>query len=61
MSFWTEVHPSTLIKAALYELEGFYRNTEGQKDYLATLRSDVTGLDNDAVEQELVGTLQMGG
>jgi hypothetical protein len=60
-SYWTEVHPSTLIKAALYELEGFYRNTEGQKDFLATLKMDVTGLDNDAVEESLNGTLQMGG
>jgi len=60
-SYWTEVHPEILIEAALYKLEGFYRNTEGAKDYKVALLDDVTGLDHDSVEEDLVGDSQMGG
>ena len=60
-SFWCEVHPSTLIKAALKELESFYRNTEGTKDYNNSLMDDVRGMDYDDVEGDLVGDMQMGG
>jgi hypothetical protein len=60
-SYWTEVHPETLIAAALFKLEGFYRNTEGAKDFKATVMDDMTGLDFDLVEEDLTGTLQMGG
>ncbi len=60
-SFWTEVHPETLIAAALFKLEGFYRNTEGSKDFKATVMDDIVGLDHDAVEEELTGDMQMGG
>lgn len=60
-SFWTEVHPETLIAAALFKLESFYRNTEGAKDYKGAVMEDVTGLDFDSVEQDLVGNMQMGG
>lgn len=60
-SYWTEVHPDTLIAAALFKLEGFYRNSEGAKDFKATVMDDVTGLDHDLVEEELAGSLQMGG
>jgi hypothetical protein len=60
-SYWTEVHPEVLIEAALFKLEGFYRNTDGAKDFKATLMEDVSGLDNDSVEEDLVGDMQMGG
>ena len=61
LSYWTEVHPETLIAAALFKLEGFYRNTDGAKDFKNTLMEDVTGMDHDAVEEDIVGTMQMGG
>jgi hypothetical protein len=60
-SYWTEVHPEVLIEAALFKLEGFYRNTDGAKDFKATLMEDVSGLDHDSVEEDLVGDMQMGG
>ncbi len=60
-SYWTEVHPDTLIAASLFKLHGFYRNTDGAKDFKATLMEDVVGLDHDDVEEGIFGTLQMGG
>lgn len=60
-SMWTEVHPSILLKAALYELESFYRNTEGAKDWNNALMVDVTGIDHDFADQESYDINQMGG
>jgi hypothetical protein len=60
-SYWTEVMPEILLEAALQRLESFYRNTDGAKDYKNALMEDVQGMDYDAVEEDLVGTMQMGG
>jgi len=54
-NFWTANHPETLIKAALYEMEGFYRNTEGLKDASGFLMGDTVELDKDVVEEEMAG------
>lgn len=60
-SFWTEVHPETLLEAAIYKLHTLYHNTSGAADYKASMIEDTTGLDHDAVEEELVGDMIMGG
>ena len=60
-SFWSEAFPEILLKAALYELEAFYRNTEGMKDWDNALSVDMKGLDHDYVEEDLNGNLQMEG
>lgn len=60
-SMWSEVYPSTLLKAALYELESFYRNTEGAKDFDAALKVDVAGMDMDAADLDSYNINQMGG
>ncbi len=60
-SFWTEEFPDTLLLAALYKLEAFYRNTEGAKDWQNALTVDLTGMDNDFVEEDLNTKSQMGG
>lgn len=60
-SFWSEVYPSILLKAALYELEAFYRNSEGAKDWDNALRVDISGLDMDAADQESAEINQIGG
>lgn len=60
-SFWSEEHPDTLLLAALYKLEAFYRNTEGAKDWQNALEVDLGGMDKDAVEEDLNGVSQMGG
>ena len=51
-NFWTTEHLEILLKAAFYVLEGFYRNTEGMKDWLAFLDRDGRELEFDIVEQE---------
>jgi hypothetical protein len=60
-SFWSEVFPSMLLKAALYELEVFYRNTEGAKDWDNPLMRDVLDMDKDLAEQESVNINEMRG
>ena len=60
-SFWSEVHPALLIQAALYELEVFYRNTEGAKDWDAALTKTMMQLDYDAAHGESVDINQMQG
>ena len=60
-SFWSEEHPDTLLLAALYKLEAFYRNTEGAKDWQNALNIDMVGLDFDSVEEDLNDDSQMGG
>lgn len=60
-SYWTEVMPEVLIEAAIYKLQAMYHNTGGAVDYKALVLEDVSGLDHDAVEEDLVGDMQMGG
>lgn len=60
-SFWSETYPSILLKAALLELETFYRNSEGMKDWDTALTRDVLDLDKDAAEQEAADISEMGG
>jgi hypothetical protein len=58
-NYWTLVHGDVLVKAALYELEVFYRNSEGSKDWLVSLQQDINAIDYDAVEQEQSGVSRM--
>lgn len=51
-NYWTNVAPDTLLKAALYQLEVFYRNTEGAKDWLGAIRLEGTQLEMNLVEEE---------
>uniref|UniRef100_A0A6M3J930 Uncharacterized protein n=1 Tax=viral metagenome TaxID=1070528 RepID=A0A6M3J930_9ZZZZ len=60
-SWWTIKHPATLIKAALREIEVFYRNTEGVKDWGLAVGEDTVGIDKDLVEQDISEINQMEG
>jgi len=60
-SYWTEVQPEILIEAAIYKLQAMYHNTGGALDYKALVAEDILGLDQDIVEEEIAGSLQMGG
>jgi len=60
-SYWTINWPSTLIKAALRELEIFNRNSEGVRDWTSAILSDVDGLTMDVVEEEVTDITQIGG
>ncbi|MBU2395705.1 MAG: hypothetical protein KKH70_20415, partial [Gammaproteobacteria bacterium] len=51
-NYWTTVSPDTLIKAALYQLEVSYRNTEGAKDWLNALTIEGKDMEFDLVEEE---------
>ena len=59
-SYWTEVHPETLIKAAIYQMKAMYHDSSSA-DYKAILAEDVTGLIADDTEQMLTSYLQMNG
>lgn len=60
-SYWTEVHPMTLIDAAIYRLSSFY----GDEGVMKLKRSAVTdmlaGMDANVVEEESAGVDQMEG
>jgi hypothetical protein len=60
-SFWTEVHPDTLLQAALMKLEQFYRNMEGVKDWKMGLDDDILGMDKDLADEESSDISEMGG
>lgn len=51
-SFWTLEYPDTLVQAAMYELEKFYRNTQGMNDHMNAIQLVLNGIDNDQVEVE---------
>ena len=51
-NFWTNEAPETLLKAALYQLEVFYRNTEGANDWLRALEMEGFELEKNYIEQE---------
>lgn len=50
-SFWSVVHPSILIMAGQRELEAMNRNSEGVKDWEGVIRSEITTIGMDAVEE----------
>lgn len=52
-NYWSIYHPEILLKAAMYELEIFYRNSEGANDWLTALTLDMRTLQ----ESELMGSL----
>lgn len=60
-SVWTENYPDMLIKAALMQLEIFYRNAEGSKEWKAAVLDDVVGMDKDQAEEEAADISEMGG
>jgi len=52
-SFWTNMYKMTLVHAALFMLEGSYRNTEGATDWRALVMESLGVMDKDVVEQEM--------
>ena len=60
-SYWTEEHPLLLAKAAAYQLETTYRNTEGARDMMAAVEVDILGIQKDVVEEEIAEIDQMEG
>lgn len=58
---WTDEYPEILIKASLAQLEVFYRNTEGYKDWMVAIREEINLLDIEDVDDESVNTNEMEG
>jgi hypothetical protein len=54
-SFWTEVYPETLVSASNYQLERYYRNSEGMKDWLASINLDLGNITKDEVMEDVAG------
>lgn len=54
-NWWSDQHPHTLLKAVLYEIEGFYRNFQGVVDFGKFMESDLIGIDNNLAEEEASG------
>ena len=61
VSYWTEEHPLLLAKAAAYQLETSYRNSEGSKDMMNALEVDMLGIVKDYIEEEVAEISQMEG
>lgn len=47
VTYWTVNWPELSIQAALAELEGFYRNTEGRNDYINLIQQKLIPIDHD--------------
>lgn len=50
-NFWSVNEPNVLVKAALRELEVFYRNTAGVNDWTSALLQDIIGIEKDYIEK----------
>jgi len=60
-SFWSVVHPSVLLMAAMRELEIVYRNTEGVRDWENSIKLELTGIDMDGIEEDIAELDQIEG
>lgn len=59
ISYWTETNELLLIFAAAFMMELSYRNSEGAKDWKASIAEITEGLDKDIVEEEITGITSM--
>jgi len=60
-NLWTRRHPELLMKATLMTLEGFYRNTEGTKDFENFIDKEKLGVEFNKAAQESENVNQMEG
>lgn len=60
-NFWSVTAPELLLKAALWQLEIFYRNTAGSKDWLNAITIELANLDMDGVARDTNHINQMEG
>lgn len=60
-NYWTINEPGLLVMAGLRELEAFYRNTQGVRDWDTAIQRHLLELDKDFVENETGHITQLGG
>jgi len=53
VNFWSVEYPHTLIQAALYAMERFYRNTQGMNDHMLAIERDIEGIDHEDVAEAI--------
>jgi len=61
VNYWSANHDTTLIMAAMRNIEIFNRNTQGVADWTAAIRSELITIDADVVEEELPNVMQFEG
>jgi hypothetical protein len=52
-TWWSTQHPELLVMASQMVVEKFMRNTEGVKDWLASIKMELDGIDRDLVEEDI--------
>lgn len=52
-NFWSTVYPESLIQAAMYSMERFYKNRAGMQDHLAAIQRDLSGIDANVAQDEM--------
>jgi len=58
-SYWSEVHPDILIMATMRHIEIINRNTQGVNDWNASIKTEVTNIGKDLVEEEIAEVTQI--
>ena len=60
-NYWSEMYPQILVMSACRQLEISYRNTVGVKDWEASIKSELLGLELDYADQESTGIRKFAG
>lgn len=60
-NLWTILHPDTLVKAAVYQMELFYKDRYKLKNILDAITWDTLEIGKDVVEEEITAVSQMEG
>lgn len=61
INYWTVAHPALLIMSAMRQVEVMNRNTQGVKDWDASIGSEIRQLGMDLVEEDIAEVSQMEG
>lgn len=59
-NYWSEVHPMLLIMAAMRQVEIVNRNTQGVKDWEASIGTEIRQIGMDLVEELIAESSEMG-
>ena len=51
-NWWTDNYPEILVLATCYQIEVYYRNSQGQRDWLFALEEALRGVELQIIEQE---------
>lgn len=60
-NYWSITNPDVLIKAALYQVEVFHRNSTGARDWLEAINIDTSSIDKDTVDEDVAEFTSMEG